>query len=201
MPGLVHGDVFRVGHAGGREPPRSGSEQRRVLHAVGAALPRGIDDGDVAVGVRAEPFAVVAQGRPRCGEVARRLLRVLGLQQQPHANARQAGVAELLDSFDVVRAGRPREVVHVLRVVVVRRRAVAFVARRRAFRSRRADGPALGDGQADIVDAEVGEELGRGMKLVAVPARVLKNADLWKPLPEEIEVADGTGARERARHA
>ena len=88
----------------------------------------------------------------------------------------------------------------VLRIVVMRRRAVGLVAPP-ALDAGRADDPAVRHRQPDVVDAEVGEELGRGVELMAVPARVLEDADLRKPLREEVVVADRAGARERARHA
>ena len=74
-------------------------------------------------------------------------------------------------------------------------------SRRSAFGPRGADHPALRDRQPDVVAAEVGEELGRRMELMAVPAGVFEHADLGKPLRDEVEVADRAGARERARHA
>src|SRR4030095_5950320 len=43
-------------------------------------------------------------------------------------------------------------------------------------------------------------ELRGGVKLMAVPAFVLQDADLGKPLRDEEEVPDGAGARDRARH-
>ena len=64
----------------------------------------------------------------------------------------------------------------------------------------RADRPAAGNRQRDVVDAVVGEELGAGVKLVAVPALVLQHAELRKPLGDEEEIADRAGAREGARH-
>ena len=56
VTGLVDRDALRRRHAGGREPARAGGEQRRVFHAARAALPRRVDDRDVAVRVRAEPL-------------------------------------------------------------------------------------------------------------------------------------------------
>ena len=110
---------------GGREPARAGGEQRRVLHAAGAALERGIDDRDVAVRIGAEPLAVVLQRRARRVEVALGLRRVLGLEQQPHLDRRQPRMLEARGPHEVVRARRPREVVDVVLVVAVGRRAVA----------------------------------------------------------------------------
>ena len=52
-----------------------------------------------------------------------------------------------------------------------------------------------------VVGAEIGEELRRGVELVAVPAGVIvEDADFRKPLGDEVEVADRAGAREGARH-
>ena len=200
MAGFVDRHALRLRHRARRQPARAGGEERRILHAVRAALPRRIDDGDVRVGIRAEPLAVVAQRRARRVEVALGLTDVLGLQQQPHRHWRQAVVAEPLDALDVVRARRPGEIVDVLRIVMMRRRAVALVAPT-ALGAGGADDPAVRDRQPHVVDAEVGEELGRGVELMAVPAGVLEDADLRKPLREEVVVADRSRARERARHA
>ena len=80
----------------------------------------------------------------------------------------------------------------------MRRRPVRFVAAV-ALDAGGADDPAGRHGQADVVDAEVGEELGRGVELVAAPAAVLEHGDLRKPLGDEVVVADDAGAREGAR--
>ena len=201
VTGFVDRDAFGFGHAPRREPARACGEERRVFHAAGAALPGRIDDGDVLVRVRPEPLAVVAERRSRRIEMTVGLPHVLRLQQQPHRYWWQTRVPETLEPLDIVRARRPGEVVDVVRIVVMRRRAVALVARGRAFCPSRADNPAVRHRQPDVVDAEIGEELGRGVKLMAVPAGVLEDADLRKPLREEVEVADDAGSRERARHA
>ncbi len=200
MPGLVHGHVFGVGDRAGRQPPRARREERRVLHATRATLPRRVDDRDVPVRVRAEPLAVVAEGGARGVEVTRGLPGVLWLEQETHRYVGQAFVPEALDPLDVVRARRPGEIVHVLRIVMMRRRAVALIAAA-TFDAGRADDPAARNDQLDVVDAEVREKLRCGMELMAVPAGVLEDADLGKPLAEEVVVADRAGAGERPRHA
>ena len=55
-------------------------------------------------------------------------------------------------------------------------------------------------GDADVVDAEVGVELGGGMELVRVPAGVLEHAELGEPLRDEVVVVDVAGAGERPRN-
>jgi hypothetical protein len=119
----------------------------------------GIHDRDLAVRIGAEPLAVVLQRGTRRGEVAAGLRLVLRLQEQPHLDRRQPGSCERRHVLDEVRARRPGEVVHVGLVVVVRRRPVAEVAQR-LLDAGGADDPSGRDGQADVVDAEVGEELG-----------------------------------------
>ena len=100
---------------------------------------------------------------------------------------------------DVVGAGRPREIVDVLLIVAIGRGAVGVLV---SFDldAGRAERPTAGNGQRDVVDAEVGEELRARVELMAVPAAILQDAELREPLDDEEEVADGAGARERARH-
>src|SRR5262249_10995760 len=54
-------------------------------------------------------------------------------------------------------------------------------------------------GHPDIVDAIVRKELGSGVELVGIPTSVFQHAQLGKPLPEEVVVADITGSRKRPR--
>ena len=110
------------------------------------------------------------------------------------------GCSKRARPLEIVRARRPREVVHVLLVVAMRRRAVAVVGARSRSTPVAPTIQPSGHGQRHVVDAEVGEELGARVELVAVPARVLQDAELGEPLRDEEEVADGAGARERARH-
>ena len=194
---LVHRDALRVRHAVRREPPRPCRDQRRILHPAGAAPPRWVDDGDVFVRIRAVPLAVVRQRRARRLEMAVGLPRMLGLQEQPHLHVRQRGMLESLRQVQVVRARRPGEIVHIFLVVVVGGRAVAVVARLVA-EAGCADDPSGRGRDADVVDAVIGEEFGRGVELMAVPAGVFEDADLGEPLREEEEVADGAGPREGA---
>ena len=64
----------------------------------------------------------------------------------------------------------------------------------------RAEDPPLGNRHRHPVVAEIGKELGRGVKLGAVPARLpLEDGDLGKPLADEVEVTDETGARDDPR--
>ena len=53
---------------------------------------------------------------------------VLRLEEQAHLDRRQRGMLEARGPFEIVGARRPGEVVHVLLVVAVRRRAVGVVA-------------------------------------------------------------------------
>ena len=198
MSGFVDRHALGLCDPPRRQPPRAGREQHRVFHAARLALPGGIDDGDVRVRIGTEPLAVVAQRRARRVEVAFRLAHVLGLKQEAHRHRRQALVAESLEPLHVVRARRPGEVVDVLRMIVMRRRAIALVAPP-TFDAGGPHDPSAGDRQAHVVDAEVREELRRGVELMAVPARVLKDANLGKPLSEEVVIANCSRAREGAR--
>ena len=154
----------------------------------------------MAVGIRAEPFAVIPERRARAFEVARGLRRVLGLQHQPHVDWRQAGMLESLARLDEIGARRPCEVVHVLLIVPMGRGPIGVVDAL-ALAAGGGERPSARHGHADVVHAEIGEELRAHMKLVAVPsAGRVEHADLRKPLRDEEIVADGAGAREWARN-
>ena len=198
MSGFVDRDLFRLALVDRGQPARAGGEERRILHPVGAALPRGIDDGDLRVRVGAEPFPVVPQRGASRGEVAFSLRGVLRLEQQPHHDRRERRVSEGRGPFEVVGAGGPGKVVDVGGVVVMGGPAVHAVAPA-LLDSGSADDPPGGHRELDVVDPEVREKLRRGMELMAVPAAVLEHANLRKPLPEEVEVADHPGAGEGAR--
>ena len=191
--------LLRLRDIGWGEPARAGGEQGRVLHATDSALPRGVDDGDLFIRVRTEPLSVVLQRGPRRLEVAAGLPRVLRLQQQPHLDRGQPGDLEPFPQIEEVGAGGPGEVVDDLLDVAVCRGAVGVVPR---FPSDAgcAEDPPGGDGDPDVVDAVVGEELGAGVELMTVPARVLEHADLREPLRDEEEVSDCAGSGERSRY-
>jgi serine/threonine protein kinase HipA of HipAB toxin-antitoxin module len=70
----------------------------------------------------------------------------------------------------------------------------------RLFDARGADRPALRHGHADVVAAEVGEELRVGEELVRRPAGV-EHAELREPLRDEEVIADHAGAIEVLREA
>jgi len=102
-------------------------------------------------------------------------------------------------ALEIIGAGRPDEIVDVLLVEAIRGRAVGVVVALH-LHAGGANRPSERDGQRHVVDAEVGEELGAGMELMAVPSLILQDAELGKPLSDEEEVADRAGARERPRH-
>ena len=193
------GHAFWNGGARWRDPARAGGEERRILHAPRLALPRGIDDRDVPVRVRTKPLAVVFQRGTRGLEVTVGLRHVLRLQQQAHVHRGQRRMLEARAPLDVIRARRPGEIVDVFLVVMMRRGAVTLVARV-ALDAGGAHEPAGRHGEPDVVGAEVREELGGRVELVAVPAGILQHADLRKPLCHEVEITDGAGAREGPRH-
>src|SRR4051812_23010097 len=92
-------------------------------------------------------------------------------------------------SLDVIGARGPREVVDVFLIVAVGGGVVAVIPPL-ALHPGRADDPPFGNGHPDVVNPVVGKKLGAGVKLVAVPSRVLEYAELRKPLRDEEEVAD-----------
>ena len=201
MPGLVDDGVFDVGIFARHQPSRADRE-----HASGIPCRPWQSARRVSTivrwpyGIRAEPFAVVSKRRPCAFEMARRLRRVLGLKQQTHVDRRQSGMLEALARLEKIRARRPREVVHILLIVPMRRRAVWIIGAL-ALPSGSRKRPPARNGHAHVVHAEIGEELRADMKLMAVPrAGRIEHADLGKPLRDEEVVADGAGARERARN-
>src|SRR3546814_8956604 len=99
--------------------------------------------------------------------------------------------------------GRPGEIVHVALDETVGDLAVALDGAARLFAGG-AYRVALGHGEADIVFAEVGEELAVRMELVRVPARrggaalarEFQHADLGEPLRHQVEAAVVTRSEE-----
>ena len=124
---------------------------------------------------------------------------VFRLQQQPHVDRRQRRMLESCVSLDVIGARRPREIVDILLVVLVRRRALGIVLAR-PFDPGRADNPSLRHGERDVIHAVVGEEFGGRVELMTVPALVLEHAQLREPLSDEEIIADHAGASDRPRH-
>jgi len=89
MAGLVDGDVLGILGVRWHQPARARGDQGGVLHPVSTALPRRIDNREVIVRIRTEPFAVILQGRARGFEMTIRLTLVLRLKQEPHLDARE----------------------------------------------------------------------------------------------------------------
>src|SRR3954468_2681362 len=101
-------------------------------------------------------------------------------------------------SLHVVGTGRPGEVMDIFLGIMMRGGAVGLVPAI-ALGSRGADDPSSRNGQAHVVGAEVGEEFGRCVELMAVPSGVLEHADLGEPLRDKKEISNRSGARERSR--
>src|SRR5690349_10987606 len=91
-------------------------------------------------------------------------------------------------SFDKVRAAASGEIVYVWLVVGTGGRSICFLAPL-PFDPGSPIRPSTRHRQPNIVGAEIGKELGRGVKLMAVPAAVLEDADLRKPLRDEKEIS------------
>ena len=182
MPRLVDDDPF--GHVRVRrcEPARTCGDEGRVLHSRRTALPRRIDDGQVAVRIRPEPLAVVFQRRARGGEMAVGLVGMLGLKEQPDVDRRQAALRKRRVPFEKMRARRPGKIVDVVLEVAVGGGQAVRLVPALALDPRGPDDPPLWHRQADVISAEVGEELGPGVELVRVPSGVLEHADFREPL-------------------
>ena len=161
--------------------------------------PGGIHHRDLRVRVGRRPRAVAAQRDPRRLDVALGQVLVLGLHEQADVHRR---IARRLEAARSSRrsGGWPSR----------RSRArppggsgrSACRPARRASRAARPVAPTTkpgGQGQRDVVDAEVGEELGRGVELVRVPRALPEDADLGEPLRDEVVVVDPARAAERRR--
>ena len=178
---LVDRDALGTVHGGRRDKRRTAGDEGRILHAAGGAgAPGGIHDRQSVVGIRSEDSPVAGDPRPRGAKVALALARVLGLEQENQIHVVEPRLMELVPHDEIVRIGRPREVVHArlpepIDDPVARRRGAFF-----DLAAGRADLPLVARGHVDrdVVVAEVGEELARGVVLVAVPAGLLKHAEL-----------------------
>ena len=120
------------------------------------------------------------------------------LQEQPHVDGRQRRVLEPRRALHVIRTGRPREIVDVFLIVAVQGGPIGVIPAL-ALNTGRADDPSLRHRQPYVVDAVVGEELRRGMKLMAVPAFVLEHTQFREPLHDEEIVPDHAGPCDRPR--
>ena len=187
MAALVDGHRLRALQHAGSDDGGAPREERGVFHAARGRVPGRVHHGDVRVGVGRRPGAVAPQRDLRGLEVARGQVRVLGLDEQPDVHRRIARLLEPIDALDEPPARHPCEVVDVVLVVVERARAVGVVARA-LHAAGGAQHVTLGNGEADVVDAVVGEELARGVELMGVPPALPPHADLGEPLGDEVVV-------------
>ena len=200
MPGFVDRDSFWICDVTRGQPASTSGKDRRVLHPPSTTLPGWVDHGHVVVGIGAEPLSEVLERVAGGADVSRRLVDVLRLEQQSDVDTREVGVLELLLDIDEVRADRPGEVVHILLIVVMGRRAVLIV-RDTPLYPRRTQDPVGRYRHPDVIDAVVSKELGSEMELMAVPSCVFKDANLGKPLREEKVVAHVAGPSKCAWHS
>src|ERR1017187_3836768 len=87
-----------------------------------------------------------------------------------------------------VRIGGPGEVMYVFGVKLDRLGAIPVVGVA-GLHAGRADDVVLGQSDLDVVGPKVGEELGHGVELVAVPCTVPEDSDFGEPLACEQESA------------
>ena len=199
MPELVDRHALGRMRGRGRELAGAADEERRVFHALGVAAPRRVDDGEDGVGIGQIEPAVIRESRLHGLQIPVSDGPVVGLQEKHDVYIREAVRAERVAHHFEARAGREREIVYVLGCEMHAHeiaRKIDFVLED----ARGADAALHGlrKGEGDVVVAEVGEELGRGMELVRVPALVGCHAELRKPLRAEQIIVLPAGARHRA---
>ena len=115
-----------------------------------------------------------------------------GIAEQADFHRPDAAVELVVDDLEVG-IGGPGEVVDILGVEGDGLGAVAVVALTGLYASR-ADDVVLRQRDLHVIGAEVGEELGHGVELVAVPCSMPPDADFGKPLSGEQEGALVAGA-------
>ena len=91
--------------------------------------------------------------------MTRGLVFVLGLEEEPDIHRRQRGMLEAFAPFEIVWTGSPREIVNVFLIEVMGAAAVHPVSDI-LLDTGGSDDPVARDGEAHVVDTEVGEEFG-----------------------------------------
>jgi hypothetical protein len=201
---FVNGHPFRRRlFLGGVHVPSTG-EERRILHASGPTAVGRVHDGDRIVRIFAVPFAVVAKRLEGRIEIAVDHVRVVGLRQKDDGDLLQrvmsigslARIHFIVNEFanrrHEIRRGHPGKVVDVLLVEIVGGGVVRIVLDVLRNSAAGTDDVVGRDRNLHIVDAVVGKILRIHVELVAIPRTLPPDADLWKPLADEVVIADGT---------
>ena len=116
------------------------------------------------------------------------------IAEQANLHCADAAVEGLVDHLEIG-IGGPGEVVYVFGVIADGLGAVAIVLLG-DLHAGRADDVVLRQCDLHVVRAEVGEELGHGVELMAIPLAVPPHADLGEPLSREEERPLVAGARD-----
>ena len=133
---------------------------------------------------------------PRDAFVALGLAPVRGLHQEAQLDRPHLRLIHALPDF-VARAHGPGEVVDVVAVIGQGLGVVRIADFSLDQHAAGADDFILRHRELHVVDAEVGEELGGGVILVAIPGSVPPDAYFRKPLAAKHEIALPSGARLR----
>ncbi len=173
--------------AEGAPPTAVAGEESGVLHALHLGAGFGVDDGDDFVGVGAVPVFEFAEGLEGDVEVALADVGMRGEGEDVDLHGAERGEIGAVGD-DEVGAGGEGEVVDVF-AVEADGLGVVGVAGFAGGDAGGSDHVAVRDGEVDVVGAEVGEELGGGVVLVAVPCAVPEDAGLGEPLTTHDEVA------------
>ena len=186
MSELVLHDYLRQVQAGRHEPTGIAGDESRVFHAAGRRVRFGIDHGERLIRIGSVPLFKMIESLPGDSLMAFGLTPVSGLHEEAQFDRSHL---RLIFAFKnpVARADRPGKVVNVIAVIgeglgVV---GVVFLVDQDSART---DNFILRDRKLHVVDAEVGEEFGRGVILMAVPRSIPPDADLGKPLSAEYEI-------------
>ena len=189
------GDEVNQVHSLRDKPAAVSGNEGRILHPASfARAVRRIDYRELRVRVR--PVPLVKALHTFFDAIDIRLPRavVTVVSEQPNLHRADTAVELIFYDFEVG-IGSPSEVVNIFGMKSYRLGAVSIIVVA-DLHSSRADDIILRQRNLHVIGAEVGEELGHGMELVAIPLPVPPQADLGKPLSGEQESALITGARD-----
>ena len=194
--------IGEFGDVGGFVPGGVAGEEGGVLHAAHLGAGFGVDDGDDLVGIGAVALVELGEGLLQDVEVAGAGFGVGSEGEDVDLYGAERGEVGAVGDGEVG-AGGPGEVADVFAVkaegfgvFLAGSGGVDDFAGGDAAGS---DDVAAGKGEADVEGGEVGEELGGGVVLMAVPGAVPEDAGFGIPLASHDEVALVAVAGDRER--
>ena len=188
MSNLVDRDGLRRKNSTGREEEGSSGDQHGIFHPPAVALESRVHDGQSLIGVRSKPFPVIAQGVKCSREIAVRKSLMLGLEQELNLDFWKLVVLKVPLKLDEARTGCPGKIVNVLGNKPVFHLTTEFSLTAQISGS--PDQIGRRNPEPYIVHSKIGVVLGVSMVLVAVPALLLQNSHLRKPLRHKEIILD-----------